>query len=67
MDHLIPLARGGKSTKNNCVVSCKECNTKKGHQMSVELTMQEMAERGELGSNDEGDDFGDGYEDDDRD
>lgn len=29
MDHLVPLARGGKSTRSNCVVSCKECNTKK--------------------------------------
>src|ERR1700686_1572205 len=43
MDHLVPIARGGKSTKNNCVVSCKECNSAKGHHLSVELTMSEMA------------------------
>ncbi len=30
MDHLVPLARGGKSNKKNCVPACKECNTKKG-------------------------------------
>lgn len=48
MDHLIPIARGGKSTKKNCVVACKDCNSKKGHQMGVEITMREMEERGEL-------------------
>ena len=29
MDHIIPLARGGKSEKFNVVPCCKECNTKK--------------------------------------
>ena len=29
MDHLVPLARGGRSTKDNLVPSCKDCNTKK--------------------------------------
>ena len=29
MDHLVPLARGGKSTKGNLVPSCKECNRRK--------------------------------------
>ncbi len=48
MDHLVPVARGGKSTKNNCVVSCKACNSKKGHKLGVELTLEEMASRGEL-------------------
>ncbi len=51
MDHLTPIARGGKSTKSNCVVSCKECNTKKGHFMDVELTMQEMQESREMRDN----------------
>jgi len=31
MDHLVPLVRGGKSTKGNVVPACKECNTKKKH------------------------------------
>ena len=31
MDHLIPLARGGHSLKNNIVVSCLKCNAKKKH------------------------------------
>lgn len=29
MDHVVPLVRGGCSTKNNLVPSCKECNTRK--------------------------------------
>ena len=29
MDHIVPLARGGRSVKNNLVVTCKECNSKK--------------------------------------
>ncbi|NOX34457.1 MAG: HNH endonuclease [Deltaproteobacteria bacterium] len=29
MDHVIPLARGGKSQKFNLVPCCKSCNTKK--------------------------------------
>ncbi|MGB5685921.1 MAG: HNH endonuclease [Candidatus Electrothrix sp.] len=29
MDHIIPLSRGGRSTKGNLVPCCKECNTAK--------------------------------------
>ena len=29
MDHIVPLARGGRSTKDNLVACCKECNSKK--------------------------------------
>lgn len=31
MDHLVPVIRGGKSTKGNVVPSCKACNTARGH------------------------------------
>ena len=31
MDHIVPLIRGGKSTRNNVVPACKECNNKKKH------------------------------------
>jgi 5-methylcytosine-specific restriction protein A len=44
MDHLIPIARGGKSDRKNCVPSCKDCNTKKGHQTRAEMVMDEMKE-----------------------
>lgn len=36
MDHIIPLARGGRSTKDNLVPCCKECNNKKKGSLPVE-------------------------------
>lgn len=36
MDHVIPLARGGRSTKDNLVPCCKACNTKKKGSLPVE-------------------------------
>ena len=36
MDHKVPIARGGKSTKGNVVPSCKACNTKKKCKTSAE-------------------------------
>lgn len=29
MDHIVPVSRGGKSTKGNVVPCCKECNNNK--------------------------------------
>ena len=36
MDHVIPISRGGKSTKSNIVTACKECNSKKKYLLPVE-------------------------------
>ncbi|MCP3890632.1 MAG: HNH endonuclease [Desulfobulbaceae bacterium] len=36
MDHLVPLARGGRSTKDNLVPCCKECNNLKKSMMPIE-------------------------------
>ncbi len=36
MDHLVPLIRGGKSTKSNLVPCCKDCNNKKKHMLPIE-------------------------------
>lgn len=36
MDHLVPLSRGGRSTKDNLVPSCKSCNNKKKTMLPVE-------------------------------
>jgi 5-methylcytosine-specific restriction endonuclease McrA len=36
MDHIIPLARGGKTTKGNVVPCCKECNTRKKMKLPME-------------------------------
>jgi len=49
MDHVIPLARGGRSTKDNLVPSCKECNTKKKSSLPVEWEeyMDELQRRQE--------------------
>ncbi|MCI5210905.1 MAG: HNH endonuclease [Candidatus Electrothrix sp. ATG2] len=37
MDHIIPLSRGGRSTKGNLVPCCKECNTAKKSDLPPEL------------------------------
>ena len=36
MDHIVPVIRGGKSTKNNVVPACKQCNSKKKHSLPME-------------------------------
>ncbi|MEA3465048.1 MAG: HNH endonuclease [Thermodesulfobacteriota bacterium] len=29
LDHVVPLVRGGRTAKGNCVPACKACNSKK--------------------------------------
>ena len=36
MDHIVPLTRGGRSTKGNVAPVCKECNTRKKYLLPVE-------------------------------
>jgi 5-methylcytosine-specific restriction endonuclease McrA len=36
MDHIVPVIRGGKTTKGNVVPVCKECNNKKKHMLPLE-------------------------------
>lgn len=36
MDHIVPISRGGRSTKGNLVPCCKECNNKKKHLLPME-------------------------------
>ena len=38
MDHLVPIIRGGKSTKGNVVPSCKKCNSERKHRLPFEQT-----------------------------
>ena len=38
MDHLVPIIRGGKSTKGNLVPSCKQCNSERKHRLPFEQT-----------------------------
>jgi 5-methylcytosine-specific restriction endonuclease McrA len=36
MDHIVPIARGGRSTKGNVVAACKECNNAKKQMLAME-------------------------------
>lgn len=36
MDHVVPIIRGGKSTKGNIVAACKKCNNAKKHMLPME-------------------------------
>jgi 5-methylcytosine-specific restriction endonuclease McrA len=36
MDHIVPVARGGKSAKGNIVTACKECNNAKKQLLPME-------------------------------
>ena len=36
MDHIVPISRGGKSTKGNVAPCCKECNNAKKHLLPME-------------------------------
>jgi 5-methylcytosine-specific restriction enzyme A len=36
MDHLVPIVRGGKSTKGNLVPCCKKCNSERRYRLPFE-------------------------------
>jgi 5-methylcytosine-specific restriction endonuclease McrA len=40
LDHIIPRSRGGQSTWENLVASCKVCNGKKGNRLLKEVNMR---------------------------
>ena len=44
MDHVVPIAQGGKSTPGNVVPACKACNTAKRDMTAVEwqLHLEEL-------------------------
>lgn len=48
MDHLVPLGRGGKSTKNNVVASCKSCNSLKKNKTCAEIRLAELKAKDSL-------------------
>ncbi len=45
MDHLVPLSRGGKSSKGNIVPACKECNSKKKYYTPVEMILRDQMKK----------------------
>ena len=50
MDHIVPVIRGGKSSRGNVVPSCKECNNKKKHLLPIEWEEYLSALPGEPGT-----------------
>lgn len=36
MDHIVPISRGGRSSKGNVVPACKTCNNKKKYLLPME-------------------------------
>ena len=42
MDHVVPVARGGKSTRGNIVPCCKECNNRKKYLTPAEMIIFEL-------------------------
>lgn len=39
IDHVVPRSKGGKTTFENCVASCQECNHKKKNRLPSEVGM----------------------------
>lgn len=42
MDHIVPVARGGTSTKGNVVPACKKCNQEKKLTTPVEEALKKI-------------------------
>lgn len=42
LDHIVPLSRGGKSTRGNMVVCCKACNQEKKYLTPAEIILREL-------------------------
>jgi len=47
MDHLVPLARGGKSTRGNIVPACPACNKNKQLDTPVETLLDQIRRKNE--------------------
>ncbi len=50
LDHVVPLARGGKSQPGNVVPACKACNREKSLDTPVDRVLAIMAEIKKAGS-----------------
>ena len=42
MDHIVPLARGGKSSRGNIVPACQPCNSDKKYYTPAELILKKQ-------------------------
>lgn len=43
-DHVVPRSRGGRTTWENIVAACRDCNTKKGSRLPVEVSMYPISD-----------------------
>ena len=43
LDHIVPIARGGRSTRGNLVVCCRACNQAKKYLTPAEMLLRELA------------------------
>jgi 5-methylcytosine-specific restriction protein A len=41
MDHIVPVSRGGKSSKGNIVAACKTCNSQKKYYTPAEIILRD--------------------------
>ncbi|MGR3317986.1 MAG: HNH endonuclease [Candidatus Anammoxibacter sp.] len=44
MDHVVPMARGGKSTRSNIVPCCRDCNSAKKYLTPAEIVLNKLRE-----------------------
>lgn len=42
LDHVVPLSRGGRSTRGNMVVCCRACNQEKKYLTPAEMILREL-------------------------
>ena len=45
MDHIVPIGRGGKSTRGNLVPACKSCNSNKKYYTPAEVILKEKLDK----------------------
>ena len=53
MDHIVPVSRGGASTRGNVVPACDACNKNKRHLTPAEQILRQLEDSGAL--NEQGD------------
>ncbi len=42
LDHIVPVARGGKSTRGNLAVCCRSCNQAKKYLTPAEMLLRQL-------------------------
>ena len=45
MDHIVPISRGGKSTKGNIAPCCKEWNNKKKYMTPADIVIEKFRKK----------------------